>query len=466
MDSLMKSGAFARLCRTTKETLRHYADIGLLRPAAVAPNGYKLYSLFQMTDFVMISSLQAAGLSLAEIAGVLGRRSNAQAHAALEAQVGHLERQIRDLERKKAFLENTLRQDATLRAWLDPSSREVNVTPEGNRWRLGFEREERFVATPTPYSEENERGFLAAVADHVDYCQAHGLPQRSQETYFIDAAAVASGDYRKGLHVATLVGNGVSSPRLHVKPAGTYLHWLNRIDLAQVERAPEGANPMFAAYDALLAFGRQKGLGLSGNVYDTEYTLFAGDGTSILFTEVSMLATQPAAMDGVPKGSGIAYAALAADDLQGALEAARLFHATVHAVNARDYAPEQLRAWAPDGKDFQRELAHRLMSQYAVTAKQGNVLAGFGSLDAPGCIDMLFVHKDHQRQGIGAGLLARLEEQAAALGQDAVSAYASLTARPFFERMGYRVVRANTAVRRGVPLANFLMRKELPRSRP
>ena len=116
------------------------------------------------------------------------------------------------------------------------------MTPEGNRWRLGFEREERFVATPTPYSEENERGFLAAVADHVDYCQAHGLPQRSQETYFIDAGAVASGDYRKGLHVATLVGDGVSSPRLHVKPAGTYLHWLNRIDLAQVERAPEGAN--------------------------------------------------------------------------------------------------------------------------------------------------------------------------------------------------------------------------------
>ena len=30
MDPLLKSGEFAQLCRTTKETLRHYAKIDLL----------------------------------------------------------------------------------------------------------------------------------------------------------------------------------------------------------------------------------------------------------------------------------------------------------------------------------------------------------------------------------------------------------------------------------------------------
>ena len=31
-------------CGTTKETLRHYKDIGLLMPVAKAENGYQLYS--------------------------------------------------------------------------------------------------------------------------------------------------------------------------------------------------------------------------------------------------------------------------------------------------------------------------------------------------------------------------------------------------------------------------------------
>ena len=35
----MASGAFAAFCGTTKETLRHYKDIGLLSPAHRGNNG-------------------------------------------------------------------------------------------------------------------------------------------------------------------------------------------------------------------------------------------------------------------------------------------------------------------------------------------------------------------------------------------------------------------------------------------
>ena len=40
METLLKSGEFANLCRTTKETLRHYAKVGLLVPVFQAENGY------------------------------------------------------------------------------------------------------------------------------------------------------------------------------------------------------------------------------------------------------------------------------------------------------------------------------------------------------------------------------------------------------------------------------------------
>ena len=70
-DDLLKAGEFARLCGTTKETLRHYRDIGLLVPVAKAKNGYQLYSPLQLSDYLLVSSLQQAGCSLHEIKGYL-----------------------------------------------------------------------------------------------------------------------------------------------------------------------------------------------------------------------------------------------------------------------------------------------------------------------------------------------------------------------------------------------------------
>ena len=41
----LTSGAFAALCGTTKETLRHYKDISLLSPAHQGDNGYFYYDI-------------------------------------------------------------------------------------------------------------------------------------------------------------------------------------------------------------------------------------------------------------------------------------------------------------------------------------------------------------------------------------------------------------------------------------
>ena len=43
----LTSGAFAALCGTTKETLRHYKDIGLLLPVHQGDNGYFYYDVEQ-----------------------------------------------------------------------------------------------------------------------------------------------------------------------------------------------------------------------------------------------------------------------------------------------------------------------------------------------------------------------------------------------------------------------------------
>lgn len=131
----------------------------------------------------------------------------------------------------------------------------------------------------------------------------------------------------------------------------------------------------------------------------------------------------------------------------------KLFYETVHSVNAKDYSAAQLDAWAPNVNCLQTRRAD-LLRQNTLIAQEQGVTVGFGSVDGYGCLDMLFVHRDFQRRGIAAALCGELE-----YGFSVVKVYASVTAKPFFEKRGYAVVTEQEAERFGVKLKNYEMVK-------
>ena len=90
-----------------------------------------------------------------------------------------------------------------------------------------------------------------------------------------------------------------------------------------------------------------------------------------------------------------------------------------------------------------------------LVAEEGGVLIGFGDITADGYLDRLYVHHLHQRQGVAAALCDRLEETV----KGPVTTHASITARPFFEKRGYQVLRAQQVERRGILLTNYIMEK-------
>lgn len=136
-------------------------------------------------------------------------------------------------------------------------------------------------------------------------------------------------------------------------------------------------------------------------------------------------------------------------------QTARLFYETVHAVNAKDYATRQLAAWAPAVP--QPEAWHASFCRhYALVAEEDGAVIGFGDIDATGYLDRLYVHKGHQGRGVATALCDALEQYAA--GRP-VTVHASITARPFFEKRGYRVCRCQQVLRAGVALTNFVMEK-------
>lgn len=134
---------------------------------------------------------------------------------------------------------------------------------------------------------------------------------------------------------------------------------------------------------------------------------------------------------------------------------AELFHETVHTVNAGDYTPAQLSAWAKDC-DSLKVRRKDLSVQKTLVAEQNGVIIGFGSIDKLGCLDLLFVHKDFQRQGVATALCNELEK-----GFSVIRTYSSVTAKPFFERRGYAEIKAQEVERLGVKLKNFVMIKTI-----
>lgn len=136
-------------------------------------------------------------------------------------------------------------------------------------------------------------------------------------------------------------------------------------------------------------------------------------------------------------------------------EIAQLFYDTVHTVNAKDYDAAQLNAWATGTVDLESWNQSFLMHETVVAMEDGKIV-GFGDMDETGYLDRLYVHKDHQREGIAAAICDWLEN--AVLSQVYLT-HASITAKPFFEKRGYNVVKAQLVERYGVKMRNYVMEK-------
>lgn len=134
---------------------------------------------------------------------------------------------------------------------------------------------------------------------------------------------------------------------------------------------------------------------------------------------------------------------------------AELFYETVHSVNKKDYTTEQLFAWASGTVDLDHWNAS-FLEHYTVIAEHRGMIAGFGDISADGYLDRLYVQKDCQRKGIASMICSELEH---AVRAARILTDASITAKSFFERRGYHVLREQQVERNGILLTNYRMER-------
>lgn len=134
-----------------------------------------------------------------------------------------------------------------------------------------------------------------------------------------------------------------------------------------------------------------------------------------------------------------------------------LFYETVHSVNAGDYSESQLEAWAPKDNDYSH-LKTALEKNWTLVAIEDGVIIGFADIEDTGYLDHLFVHRDYQGKGVATALCNEIEAKG---NFNEIETHASITALPFFEKRGYKVVREQIVEIRGEKLENYVMRKRM-----
>ena len=134
---------------------------------------------------------------------------------------------------------------------------------------------------------------------------------------------------------------------------------------------------------------------------------------------------------------------------------ARLFFQTVHSVNAKDYTKERLDVWATGIVDL-KKWDESFLKHHTVVAVENNEIVGFGDIDDSGYLDRLFVHENHQHKGIASAICDELEYS---VSGKKITTHSSITARAFFEHRGYRIIREQTVIRKGIALTNYIMEK-------
>ena len=115
-----------------------------------------------------------------------------------------------------------------------------------------------------------------------------------------------------------------------------------------------------------------------------------------------------------------------------------VFQGAIRNVASRDYTPAQVAAWSAVDR---AEWAPWRLSRPAWVAEIDGAVAGFTDLEPDGHLDMMFVHPERQGMGVATTLLAALEAYAVENGIRRLFAEASITARPFFARRGFTVIR-------------------------
>ena len=141
-------------------------------------------------------------------------------------------------------------------------------------------------------------------------------------------------------------------------------------------------------------------------------------------------------------------------------EMQKMFVETITTICKNDYSQDQIKVWT-SGVDNKQRWDDIITKQLVLIAQHLDKVVGYITLDNRNYIDLLYVHKDYQRQGIAQQLLDEIEAEAKRLKQSVLTSDVSKTAKPFFKKNGFKTITLQTKIIKDVEITNYKMSKIL-----
>lgn len=245
MERYITTGEFAQLCGTTKHTLIHYDQMGVLTPAQVGANGYRYYAPAQIEVFHVIETLRELDMPLSDIRAYLDRRSPEEFAALMERETALLGQKIARLKQMRQLT----RQKAQLtRQAMAETPGVITLEREAEQW---------LVCTPA-LPMTSDWNISAPLAQHMRFLEEHGIVSPYSVGSMGTQEGARAGDPAGYTHYYTRVERKPRGVEVYIRPAGTYLTCCHA----------DGYNDLPAAYRRLLDHAAAHGLRPHGPFFE------------------------------------------------------------------------------------------------------------------------------------------------------------------------------------------------------
>lgn len=139
-----------------------------------------------------------------------------------------------------------------------------------------------------------------------------------------------------------------------------------------------------------------------------------------------------------------------------------IFYNTIHKINIKDYSLEQVDAWAPKSNLKLEVWQERFKKSNPIVAIIDGKIVGFAEFKSDGYIDCFYIHHEWIGKGIGTALMKEIFIRAKKNKIIKIFVDVSITAKPFFKKMGFMVLSEQIIIRKGIELTNYQMEKIIP----
>ena len=209
LEQYFTTGEFAKLWGVKKQTLFHYDEIGIFKPAIKKKNGYRYYSYQQFEVFGVILVLKEMGMSLQEIKTYLDGRSPERLIHLFSEKVERINREVDHLNKLKHIMNDKI----------EMTKRATSLT--GNEIELKELEAEYFMISPK-LDHLNDRGFFDQLSEYMQRDDFNQDAMWYSVGVMIDLENLKNKKYLDYTHFYSKIEDKAKAQTVFLKPKGLY----------------------------------------------------------------------------------------------------------------------------------------------------------------------------------------------------------------------------------------------------